>query len=145
MAWVLINEDNGSIGGRDYGSKEAAEAAIHNSNIPDDFAKAKEFKMPFLNKCHRPGKYLDGDWEKISERRNGCCEFTSNCSDIKRMRELEALEQSELVNNPELTREFENLKNQYEHLCTMGLALRVGALPCLLRKDYLSKNLKSAG
>lgn len=57
--FFLINKNNNLIGGHDYGSLEAAKAAIENCNIPKEDAEVVTFEINFLNDCYiHPEKYL---------------------------------------------------------------------------------------
>ncbi len=64
--YFLINKNFGLIGGHDYGSEEAARAAIKDSNIPERDIEVRAFEILFLNDCHvHPENYINNDKSRI--------------------------------------------------------------------------------
>ena len=64
--YFLINNKFGLISGQDYGSEEAARAAIKDSNIPEKDIEVRAFEILFLNDCHvHPENYINNDKSRI--------------------------------------------------------------------------------
>lgn len=64
--YFLVNKKCELISGCDYGSAEAATAAIKDSNIPEKDAEVLIFSMPFLNDVYiHPEKYINNAQSKI--------------------------------------------------------------------------------
>lgn len=54
--YFLVNKNFGLISGCDYGSVEAAKAAIKTSNIPEKDAEVVTFDMNYLYGCYSHNK-----------------------------------------------------------------------------------------
>lgn len=64
--YFLINKNFGLIGYQDYGSEEAARAAIKDSNIPKEDIEVRIFEMLFLNDYYvHPENYINNDKSRI--------------------------------------------------------------------------------
>lgn len=64
--YFLINKKFELISGCDYGSAEAAKAAIEKCNIPKEDAEVRVFSMSCLNECYiHPENYINNPNSKI--------------------------------------------------------------------------------
>jgi hypothetical protein len=64
--YFLVNNQFGLISGCDYGSAEAAKAAIKTSNIPEQYAEIVTFDFNFLDKRDtHPQNYINNPNSKI--------------------------------------------------------------------------------